>query len=35
MVALGYGMYGHSRITDEIKPKLDQDTRWRIAQDDL
>ena len=32
MVALGYGMYGHSRITDEIKPRLDQDTRWRIAR---
>lgn len=32
MVALGYGMYGHSRITDDIRPKLDQDTRWRIAR---
>ncbi|HET7017305.1 MAG TPA: hypothetical protein VFI65_25500 [Streptosporangiaceae bacterium] len=32
MVALGYGMYGHSRITEEIKPRLDQDTRWRIAR---
>ena len=32
MVALGYGMYGHSRITDDIRPKLDQDARWRIAR---
>jgi hypothetical protein len=32
MVALGYGMYGHSRITDDIRPILDQDTRWRIAR---
>lgn len=32
MVALGYGMYGHSRITDDIRPTLDMDTRWRIAR---
>lgn len=31
MVALGYGMYGHVRVTPEIEPSLDHDTRWRLA----
>jgi hypothetical protein len=31
MVALGYGMYGQTRITPEIRPLLDTDVRWRVA----
>ena len=32
MVALGYGMYGSSRIEDEIRPKFDRDTKLRTAR---
>lgn len=32
MVALGYGMYGQTRITDDIRPILDAETRHRIAK---
>jgi hypothetical protein len=32
MVALGYGMYGQTRITDDIRPVLDTETRNRIAK---
>jgi hypothetical protein len=31
MVALGYSMYGHVRVSPEIRPVLDKPTRWRIA----
>jgi len=31
MVSLGYRMYGHVRVTPEIRPLLDRDTRWRMA----
>lgn len=31
MVALGYGMYGHVRVGPDIKPVLDKNTRWRVA----
>src|ERR1044071_987392 len=31
MVALGYGMYGHVRVTPEIRPALDRDARRRLA----
>jgi hypothetical protein len=31
MTALGYGVYGNVRVTPESKPKLDADTRWRVA----
>ncbi len=31
MVALGYSMYGHVRVSPEIRPVLDRDTRWRVA----
>ena len=31
MVALGYGMYGHVRVTPEIRPVLDGDALWRAA----
>jgi L-ornithine N5-monooxygenase len=32
MVALGYGIYGQSRVTPDIRPVLDAQTRWRIAR---
>jgi hypothetical protein len=32
MVALGYGMYGQSRITPEIRPVLGRETRLEIAR---
>ena len=32
MVALGYGMYGHVRTSPEIRPVLDEQTRWQIAR---
>src|SRR5262245_41590136 len=32
MVALGYGMYGQTRITDDIRPTLTTETRNRIAK---
>jgi hypothetical protein len=32
MLALGYRMYGHVRITDENRPVLDWDARWRMAR---
>lgn len=32
MVALGYGIYGQSRVTPEIRPKFDERTRWRVAE---
>ncbi|RFU36340.1 hypothetical protein DZF91_38540 [Actinomadura logoneensis] len=31
MVALGYGIYGQSRIPAEIRPRFDEDTRQAIA----
>lgn len=31
MVALGYGIYGQTRITPEIRPVFDTATRWRLA----
>jgi hypothetical protein len=31
-VALGYNLYGHVRVTPDVRPALDRDTRWRIAQ---
>jgi len=30
-VALGYNMYGHVRVTPDVRPTLDRDTRWRMA----
>src|SRR5579872_3394681 len=30
-VALGYNMYGHVRVTPDVRPTLNRDTRWRIA----
>jgi hypothetical protein len=32
MAALGYGIYGQARIPPEIRPVLDDQTRWRIAR---
>ncbi|WP_258348090.1 sulfotransferase [Saccharopolyspora gregorii] len=32
MVALGYGMYGQSRITDDIRPELSRPARLRAAR---
>jgi hypothetical protein len=32
MVALGYRVYGHVRITPQARPALDQDTRGRVAR---
>lgn len=32
MVALGYGMYGQARIPPEIRPRLDRQTRLRVAR---
>jgi hypothetical protein len=32
MVALGYGMYGHVRVSQDARPALDGDTRWRMAR---
>lgn len=32
MVALGYGIYGQSRITDDIRPVLDSATKRRMAR---
>jgi len=32
MVALGYGMYGTSRITPDIRPVLDDDIRRQVAR---
>jgi hypothetical protein len=31
-VALGYGIYGQSRIPDEIRPLVDKETRLRVAR---
>jgi len=31
LVALGYGMYGHVRVSEQTRPALDPDTRWRLA----
>jgi hypothetical protein len=31
MVALGYGIYGQTRITPDIRPVLDESTRRRVA----
>ncbi|SFQ36140.1 hypothetical protein SAMN04489713_12880 [Actinomadura madurae] len=32
MVALGYGVYGQSRVTPDIRPVLDDDTRRRLIR---
>jgi hypothetical protein len=31
MVSLGYSMYGHVRVTPEIRPAPDLDARLRLA----
>jgi hypothetical protein len=31
MVALGYNMYGHVRVGPEVRPVMDTNTRWRMA----
>jgi hypothetical protein len=31
MVALGYRLYGHVRVSPELRPALDKATRWRMA----
>jgi hypothetical protein len=31
MTQLGYRVYGHVRVTPDIKPVLDRETRWRVA----
>lgn len=31
MVTLGYGIYGQTRVTPDIRPRLDTETRLRIA----
>jgi len=32
MLALGYSLYGHVRITPQVRPTLDQETRGRVAR---
>lgn len=32
MVTLGYGIYGQTRVTPDIRPRLDRQTRLRIAR---
>jgi hypothetical protein len=32
MVALGYGVYGHLRVTPEARPVLDTSARWHAAR---
>ena len=32
MVARGYGIYGQSRVTPDIRPDPDEETRWRMIR---